>query len=169
MLSLLPIAGVAVKGIVRRPSVHGMLVYGQPPEKLACLAEVISHTSYQIYEDVEGLLHVMQVCVRVCGTGVRALLWGCRKGVRPETRQCASRSSRACDLHSDLIPSDLDLAERGGSKELQDVDEHPRLHAEGHLRESRRLGDDVHNRRTLRPHLPAPAQEASPRWALWWT
>ena len=53
--------GAYVKGIVHRPSVHGVMVYGQPHDRITCMAEVISHTRYQIYETVETLLHVLEV------------------------------------------------------------------------------------------------------------
>ena len=55
------IVGVYVKGIVHRPAVHGVMVYGQSLDKITCMAEVISHTRYQTYEKVENLLHVLEV------------------------------------------------------------------------------------------------------------
>ena len=50
-----------MKGIVSRPSVHGIMVYGETDDRIACMAEVISHTRYEVYENVENLLFVLEV------------------------------------------------------------------------------------------------------------
>ena len=39
------------------------MVYGETDDRIACMAEVISHTRYEVYENVENLLFVLEVII----------------------------------------------------------------------------------------------------------
>ena len=53
--------GIYVRGLVPRPASHGVLVYGETQETISCLASSVAHGRYNIYEDTEHLLHILEV------------------------------------------------------------------------------------------------------------